>query len=437
MKFQPNKKYTTIAIYAFIVIAASIVFSLLITQISVLFAIIGTFLGAITTIIYAAAIAYILNPLMKLFQNKVYPKVFKKEKSDNFLRNISVVTTYLAVLILLFFFLSIVIPQLWGSIYSFATQLPTYFTEVQNWLSGLLEDVVDRGIVTQSQIDSIMTSVNEFFNSITTMIYNAVPQIINTVSSFAMQIANIGIGFIISIYMILGKDKIKKQAKMINYAVLPKKVANEVLELTQMTDKIMGWFIRGKVLESAIVSAICFVGMVILNLPYPPLITFVMFVFNMIPYIGPLIGSIVCGFFILLVNPIQALWFIIFITVVQIIDGNLIGPKLIGDSTGLSALMVIFSIFVGGAFFGIIGMLLGVPVFAVLNILVKKFISQKLKKRGYFVDEDQLTFEDMGATIDEEPEPEQQIFEFSEDEEVIGQTDITGDEDDITDFKDI
>ncbi len=407
MKFNRNKKYTVISIHALAVICASITFFFLINQISIFFAIVGTFLGAIISIIYGAAIAYILNPLANLFKNRIYPKIFKSEKSDRFMLNISVVTTYIVVVLLMGLFLSIVIPQLGLSIYTFASQFPTYLGEVEEWITVQMNDLVARGVITPDQISSLMESVNDFFSIATNAIYNAVPQIVGALTSVTMQVTNFLIGFIISVYIIMGQDKLKKQTKMLNYAIFPKKVADEIYEVTLLTDKIMGWFIRGKVLESLIVAALCFVGMSILGLPYPPLVTCIMFVFNMIPYVGPLIGSIISGFFILIINPIQALWFIIFITIVQIVDGNFIGPKLIGDSTGLSALLVIFSIMVGGAFFGMVGMLLGVPVFAVINILIKRLISRRLERKRYFINEDQLTFEGMDT-----------VPEYSKNEEI-------------------
>ena len=193
---------------------------------------------------------------------------------------------------------------------------------------------------------------------------------------------NVLLGLIISIYLLARKEMFIGQTKKLIFAFLKVERAQRFLAVCREASKKFLGSIIGKIIEAFIVAILCFIGCTVLQLPYSLLIAAIMFVFNLIPYVGPFIGAIPCTLLLLLSeHPIQALWFIIFVVVLQTIDGNIIAPWILGDSTGLPAVWILIAILIGGGLFGMLGMLLGVPVFAVLYMLVKDFIEGRLRKR--------------------------------------------------------
>ena len=186
----------------------------------------------------------------------------------------------------------------------------------------------------------------------------------------------------ISVYILMGKETFIGQAKKIVYAILPAYKGNVLIETIRKGNDIFGGFISGKILDSAIIGVLCFIGLSILKMPYCLLVSVIVGVTNVVPFFGPYIGAIPCTILITLANPIQGLYFVIFILVLQQLDGNIIGPRILGESTGLSSFWVIFAILVGGGLFGFLGMVIGVPAFATIYYIIKRIISYILKRRG-------------------------------------------------------
>ena len=201
------------------------------------------------------------------------------------------------------------------------------------------------------------------------------------VLNFMREIMNILIGLIVSVYVLFSKEKFSKQSKKITYAIFKPSNANMILHLTIKSNEIFGGFIIGKIIDSAIIGVLCFAGLSILNMPYAMLVSVIVGVTNVIPFFGPYIGAIPSAILILLAEPKMGIYFIIFIIALQQFDGNILGPKILGNSTGLSAFWVIVSILLGGGLFGIVGMLFGVPTFAVIYYVIKLLVDNKLEKK--------------------------------------------------------
>ena len=196
------------------------------------------------------------------------------------------------------------------------------------------------------------------------------------------ELFNAIIGVIISVYLLFGKENFSMQSKKAVYAMMKPAHANMLLHLTIKSNEIFGGFIIGKIIDSAIIGVLCFIGLSLLNMPYTLLVSVIVGVTNVIPFFGPYIGAIPSAILIMLQDPKMGIYFIIFILILQQIDGNIIGPKILGNSTGLSAFWVVFSILLGGGLFGFVGMILGVPTFAVIYYVVKMLVDHRLEQKN-------------------------------------------------------
>ena len=213
-------------------------------------------------------------------------------------------------------------------------------------------------------------------------IANVMPKIFAFAGTLASSVTNILMGFAMSIYMLASKDMLLRQSHNFLYAFVPLKYAQKASKLAKTASEIFGKYINGQLLDALLVGIVCFIGMSIIGLPYALLISTIISVTNIIPIFGPFIGAIPSAFILLIGNPIDALWFIIFILVLQQIDGNIICPRIVGDAVGLPAWWTLVAIFIGGGMFGFIGMIIGVPTFTVIYKLLKKSIARRLEKKA-------------------------------------------------------
>lgn len=386
MKMRWDKQYTLIAVYSTVVLCCAILFYLAVVNLSVFFGWVGWILGILKPIIYAFAFAYIINPLMVFFEELI-KTVFKgKETILKSKRGISVFLAYLSLVFIIVFLFSIVIPQLIGSVSNLLSNAQSYANSFETWLSSTLKSFSDNGIINESQINSVSLYINDMLNTFTKWITNQIPGMIDFTKQITIEIYNILFGLMVSIYVLLEKEKFKSQAKKMVQALLPRKAVSYITDLTEISDNMFGVFLRGKLLDSLIIGLICFLGTLILGIPYSMLISTIVGISNIIPYFGPFIGAIPSIFIILIIDPLKALWLAIFLLVLQQFDGNFLSPKILGNSVGISAFWVITSIIIGGGLFGVVGMFLAVPAFGVLSSFLRKYIRKQLKKKGY-VDE--------------------------------------------------
>lgn len=351
---------------------------------------IAKFLKEVSTIlqpiIMGLVFAYLLNPMVKMIERNLIPvldeKIKNEKKVRSLARNIGVFTSILVTLAVVVLLLNMVLPELYESIRDMIISLPGQMNDAMEYLeahaikdsaiSGTLNTVLENAaasLETWLRTD-LISQVNQMMSSLT-----------SGVISFFETLFNIVIGLIVSVYVLTSKEKFIGQCKKATYALFQKDRANLILQVTRKSNEIFGGFVIGKIIDSIIIGIICFVVLSLLKMPYTLLVSVVVGVTNVIPFFGPFIGAIPSIILILLAEPIKGLYFMIFILLLQQFDGNILGPKILGNSTGLSAFWVVFSILLGGGMFGFVGMVMGVPTFAVFYYLVEMFLNQKLQKK--------------------------------------------------------
>lgn len=345
--------------------------------------IVGKIFNILAPILYGIAIAYIVNPIMVFWEKKFYVVLSKKmpniEKTKKVSRGLGIFISLLIAITILFVIFYLVIPELISSVYSLILSIPGQLEEFERFLTGLMDSNSEFSALAQQ----IITSLTDWFEGwLKNDLFNQVTGITTGLFNFVNVLIDIILGFIISVYVLSEKDKFISKSKMIIYACLSRENANAVLDVARKSNRIFSGFISGKLIDSLIIGVLCFIGLSFLKMPYVILVSVIVGVTNVIPFFGPYIGAIPSAFLILLVNPIQGLYFIIFILILQQIDGNIIGPKILGEFTGLSAFWVVFAILLGGGLFGFKGMLLGVPVFAVIYYIAGQIIEHLLHKKN-------------------------------------------------------
>ncbi len=376
MKLDFNKKNTTIAVYAFIVIACSILFYALISNMDGVFRYVRMFFKLISPFIYAFCIAYLLNPLMKQC-DKWFKFVEKKKPNPKLKRGLGVLTTFVICLVVIGVFGYIVSHQIAESIVLFANRVRVWIPEVGAWITNFIQK---NKLFEDYQIQ-ITNSLSQLGNMALKFSETSLPVLWGGIKNITTGITNFVLAVIISIYMLYDKEKFIAGIKKVLGAILKEKKKDAVVNIFSDVNRIFSKFIIGKIIDSLIIGVICTIGMIIFRMPFPPLVGFIVGVTNIIPYFGPFIGAGIGALIILVVNPVQTLWFLVFILILQQIDGNILGPKIVGESIGISAFWVIFAIIIGGGLFGIVGMIVGVPVFAFVYALVKSLINRKLQQQ--------------------------------------------------------
>ena len=293
----------------------------------------------------------------------------------------AILLTYLFAGGVLFLFFRLVIPQILVSIASIFANLQNYAASLQQVLDFLMELIAVDGLP-QEVIDAVNLSVESAVTQAYDLAVSALPKALEYAMNFTSGVFNLVIGIIISIYMFMGKERFLAQMRKVMYAFFSEEHARFLLDLARESNAIFSGFITGKIIDSAIIGVLCFIGMSLLDMPYVMLVSVIVGVTNVIPYFGPFIGAIPSFVIVLTEDPIQALVFLVFIFLLQQFDGNILGPKILGDTTGLSAFWVVFAILIFAKLLGFAGMFIGVPVFAVIYSVVKKFVALRLEARG-------------------------------------------------------
>ncbi|MCI6276744.1 MAG: AI-2E family transporter [Clostridium sp.] len=378
MKINWNTKYNTIAVYALLVTCGVCAFYLAISQLGAFTAKVGEVIGILQPFIIGFSLAYILNFLLKFYEDRILEMSFFKKLKLGSKRGLGLLFTYVTAFFLLYLFMHFVFPQVVESIVGLVNDIPLYIAN----LSDLFDKIVINLDIRDEYINMITTNFNEMSNYIVRLATNLLPVLGTLVTTIASSVWNIILGIIISIYLLIDKEKFFGMSKKIIYAVLSSRHAERTLELTRRSNSTFGKFLSGKILDSTIIGVLTFVILTVFKMPYTLLVSFIVAVTNIIPFFGPFIGAIPSVIIILFVSPIKALWFLLIIFVIQQIDGNIIGPKILGDSIGISAFWILFSIMVAGKFLGFVGMIIGVPLFAVIYSVVKENVEAKLEKKG-------------------------------------------------------
>ena len=378
MKIDWNRKYTTIAVYAFLVICSGIAFFNVIDEVNVYTARLGTLVSTLQPFIIGFVIAYLLNFILVFYEEKVLVFDGLKKLKPKGKRGLGLLLTYITAFFILYLFIQFVLPQLLDSLVGLVNDVPTYLNNV----TKLIEELTKNVDVNNEYIGMAMDKVNEIITYTINIISNLLPVVGNMLKTVASSIWNIVLGLIISIYLLIDKEKFCALIRKIVCAVFNQRHAEIAIELAHRSNVTFGKFLSGKIIDSAIIGVLTFVVLTIFKMPYTILISVIIGITNIIPFFGPFIGAIPAFVIIMFVSPIKALWFLLIIFIIQQIDGNIIGPKILGDSIGISAFWIVFSLLVAGKVLGLVGMIIGVPLFAIIYSVIKDIVEAKLRKKG-------------------------------------------------------
>jgi predicted PurR-regulated permease PerM len=337
--------------------------------------------GILMPFIYGAVIAYLLKPVCNCVEN--FLRRLLPEKMGTAANMLAVTISLLFGILVVYALIMMIVPQL-------ITSVTTLYYTARNNLNDFVDWASHQEIIASNQklLDFIETSYDNLQDTLDNLVRTKlVPSMQSLLSgaalgvmSFVTFLKNIVIGLIVSVYLLASRKKFGQQGKLILYSLVKPRWANLIMEEIRYADRMFGGFINGKILDSAIIGVLCYIACLIFKFPSALLVSVIIGVTNVIPFFGPFIGAIPATLLILIQNPIKALWFVLFVLVLQQVDGNIIGPKILGNTTGLSSFWVLFAILLFGGLWGFVGMIIGVPLFAVIYDVLKKFVFHGLRR---------------------------------------------------------
>jgi len=388
MKFDFNRQYTTIAIYAVAVLVLTFLIATAFLNIGVFFGWLGRAIGYAKPFAFGLAIAFLLNPILRVFDDRLLPRLFKRKLKRSHSRAISIILTYIIVFTLITLFIALAFPQIIASIGSLVDNITAYvdiledmYAQVMNYIRSddqetaveiLISNVLARLVDT---LDNLLDMASDYATALVGHIFSATQLITSTVFNFLL-------GIIASIYLLASREKLLAQFNKIMRAICSDRIYKLIIDIATDSNRIFNGFVVGRLVDSICVGILCFIGMSIFRFPYAVFISVIMGIVNIIPFFGSIFGGIV-GFIIIYVeSPVQSFWFAVFILLLQQFDGNYLGPKLVGNSIGIPTIWVLFSILFFGAMWGIPGMFIGAPFFAIIYSLVKRIVAFLLARKG-------------------------------------------------------
>ena len=334
--------------------------------------------------IIGVLIAYILNPIVRFFDEKVFAKAKILENKKKLTKTLSMIITYVLVGLIVYFIIRSIMPEIISSIQNVASALFTYIPKIEAWLNRAFNELAIREGGAREIVNAFKDSINAVFDAILQGV-QYVPGVMSKVVSGTFNVAgwlfNFVIGIIISLYLLLDKNNLIDLCKKTFFLMLPESGYKSLRDFVVDANNTFESFFIGKVIDSAIIAVIFFLGCIFISPDYALLFACVIGVTNIIPYFGPFIGGVPVVILCLMQNPYSAIWMTIFIFMLQQFDGYILGPRILGDSIGIKPLGVIFSILIGGGLFGVLGMFFGVPVFAVISRTYGNFINKRIDKR--------------------------------------------------------
>jgi len=344
------------------------------------------FLGAISPVIIGFAVAYLLFPICRFFERRVFKTLFKKKESPRLSRVLSVILTFLLAIAVISLFISMVVPQIRASYLDLESKFGGYLNVAAQKLEEIFAEITNNGeqstLAAILDIDLVFDTLEKVIDSLFGAIGNIADKVVTYSSKVVSVVARIIVSLIFAVYFMLEKEKIFSAISRLSDFLLPHKLDRGARKWLNFTHHAFGSFISGKLLNSFIITLVNFILYGLCGIPYYPLIALITGITDMIPYFGPFIGAVPAAFIILIADPIKVLWFIALVLVVQQIDGNFIGPKILGEKVGVDSLLIIVAITVSGGLWGIVGMFIGVPVFTVIYQMVKEFVEKRLEAKG-------------------------------------------------------
>ena len=409
MNRNDRHPYLSAGLTAFAVIAASLCLFFALFHFQEVAQFFNTLGAILRPVFMGAVIAFLLLPvhrtILKCLTAMTSEKRTKNQRDMAFLNLTAIVLSLLLAMLLIYLLLAMVLPQVYDSVVGLVQSIPDYMEVVQEWLQIFFEDNPEVQSTVMSIYTSAAVSLEQWLNSdilpnlesmsttlewlrkdIIPNLTGVVAGVSGVVVGFLVLVKDLLIALIVSVYLLARKDIFAAQSKKIVYSLFRTDIGDLIVGEVRNAYKIMSGFINGKLLDSLIIGILCLICCNLLKFPYPALVSTIIGVTNIIPFFGPFIGAIPCGLLIFLVNPLQAVYFAIFILVLQQFDGNILGPKILGESTGLASFWVLFSILLFGGLFGFAGMVLGVPVFAMIYGIISRVVAYRLRSHGLPVD---------------------------------------------------
>ena len=344
--------------------------------------IISGFFSIVSPFITGACFAFIINVLMRPME-KIFDKAFKKtsEKARNKTRRpVCLILSTLIIIGLLFALIFMILPEFMNTLQNLIKAIPQYSVQVEEWVKKIIAFAASHGITLPEMsfnTDTILNTIKNFINN-----SGIVDKTLTFTGSLVSGVVNLIVAIAFSIYLLAQKEKLASQAKRFMQAFLPKKSdVNRIVNFVEIVDRTFTSFLTGQLTEAVIIGVLCFIGMIIFKMPYATVISVLVGFTALIPVFGAFIGTAIGAFLILFDDPMKAVWFIVFIVVLQQLEGNLIYPKVVGKSVGLPGIWVLVAVTVGGTLGGVLGILLSVPLCAVIYCLLAFLVDVRLKKK--------------------------------------------------------
>jgi len=389
LPFKKNEKYASIAFYAFLTITAAAAVFLCIYNFKEVIKTIKTIFALLSPFTYGFIVAYLCNPIMCFYERTILS--FKKAKRNMHAvrRALSLILTLLTAIAVISVILYAIVPQVAQSFEDLGSQMNIYIENVQTFADDLVRE--HSGKILGEQHDTLASllaeynislNIKDLFTQYYTLIQSGANYVISYGGALIGEVKNFVIGVILALYFLYSKEKLCAQLKKILSALFKRRTYLNTVRLARFTHETFGGFIVGKLLDSFIIGLLSLLVFWLCNIPYYPLLSVIVGITNIVPFFGPIIGGFICCLLILIVAPADFLWVLIIVVAIQQIDGNILGPKILGNSIGISSLWVIISITAAGSLFGFAGMVLGVPVTAVLYVLFKQFIENRLRHKN-------------------------------------------------------
>lgn len=375
-------RYLKIGITGAAILASGILCAFVLFKMPVIISVLKGITEILKPFLYGVVFAYLLAPLCnkieeKLFQ--IFPKA--KTKARRFICFIAIVISLCVAIAVIWLIIMMIIPQVWDSVMKIIQMVPQKLIVVNNWIEHMLENQPELQAYFEEFSSQAESNIDSLLN------VDTIQKVQSIINSLSVQlfgvlgvVKNIFLGLLISAYLLGSRKLFGAQAGLILHGVFSDKWAKIIEEEIRYTDKMFNGFLVGKIIDSAIIGLLCFAGTSIMGFEAPAFISVIIGITNIIPFFGPFIGAIPCGLLLLLENPMHCLYFIIFIFVLQQLDGNVIGPKILGNTTGVSSFWVLFAILLFGGMWGVVGMVIGVPLFAVIYDIIRKLVYRGLRK---------------------------------------------------------
>lgn len=376
------KRYLKIGITGAAILASGILCAFVLFKMPVIISVLKGITEILKPFLYGVVFAYLLAPLCNKIEEKLFqffPKA--KAKARRFICFIAIVISLCVAIAVIWLIIMMIIPQLWDSVMKIIQMVPQKLIVVNNWIEHMLENQPELQAYFEEFSSQAESNIDSLLN------VDTIQKVQSIINSLSVQlfgvlgvVKNIFLGLLISAYLLGSRKLFGAQAGLILHAVFSDKWAKIIEEEIRYTDKMFNGFLVGKIIDSAIIGLLCFAGTSIMGFEAPAFISVIIGITNIIPFFGPFIGAIPCGLLLLLENPMHCLYFIIFIFVLQQLDGNVIGPKILGNTTGVSSFWVLFAILLFGGMWGVVGMVIGVPLFAVIYDIIRKLVYRGLRK---------------------------------------------------------